>query len=429
MSRQSRRQSILRALGNPQDSNDRRSQSTSARPSSASAPSSRVPCARPSTRRCSRGPDPSAARLLSGPESVGVVGGRRQPNGPAANLLQHRRIGPQPTVVERRRQQRQRPHGRQARPPPASPGWRRATRRQCQWRRASRPVAPTATARRPARPAPCRAGPAPTPTSCRAPCRSMDRAVSPASCNRSPRFPQSSLLRESMCTSTTPGAGLGEASNSSAAIDVPSADAKVTARPLAAAGAGAASTPASITVSLAQVLIDLRTSRYSRTVRPRPTKIARLMSAWPIDTSSRCGSVRNSVRLSQVEIVAGVDAQAELVRQPRGLRVAREARLGRGRPALERARERLGVELDAIGAHVARPTAGRRARRRRTGSRARRPPCSRPMMPPSASRGVSAGQPAWLVISPGCTGHQRALVRPHLQHELEQSRAADRPRC
>src|SRR5262249_34833098 len=42
-----------------------------------------------------------------------------------------------------------------------------------------------------------------------------------------------------------------------------------------------------------------RTSRYSATTVCKPMNSARLMRAWPIDTSSRCGSVRKRTRFSR----------------------------------------------------------------------------------------------------------------------------------
>ena len=42
-----------------------------------------------------------------------------------------------------------------------------------------------------------------------------------------------------------------------------------------------------------------RVRRYSSTTVPNPTKRARLMRAWPIETSSRCGSSRKRIRLSR----------------------------------------------------------------------------------------------------------------------------------
>ena len=61
----------------------------------------------------------------------------------------------------------------------------------------------------------------------------------------------------------------------------------------------------------------------------------------------------------QIEIVAGVDAEAERVRELGGRDVARERLRGARRRPLEGACERLGVELDAIGAEARGPSHGR----------------------------------------------------------------------
>ena len=72
------------------------------------------------------------------------------------------------------------------------------------------------------------------------------------------------------------------------------------------------------------------------------------MSAWPIDASSRCGRSRKSVRFAEIEIVAGVHAEAELVRPGRHAGIELEALTP---PSLvKRAREGFRVELDAIAA-------------------------------------------------------------------------------
>src|SRR5687767_1641138 len=57
----------------------------------------------------------------------------------------------------------------------------------------------------------------------------------------------------------------------------------------------------------------------------------------------------------QVEIMSGVDAQTELVSERGGLDITPEARLGCRGPTLERPREWLGVELDAVRAHLSGP--------------------------------------------------------------------------
>ena len=107
----------------------------------------------------------------------------------------------------------------------------------------------------------------------------------------------------------------------------------------------------------------------------------------------------------EVEIVPGVDAEAERVRQPRRLGVLRErrARAALG-AALERARERLRVELDAVGADRRRPA---NRIRRRVDEEADADPRDRAAADrrPAAARVAGPGrQPAWLVTSPGTTG-------------------------
>ncbi len=104
----------------------------------------------------------------------------------------------------------------------------------------------------------------------------------------------------------------------------------------------------------------------------------------------------------EVEVVAGVDAEAEIVGQLGGGGEAAPARPRRGRRRSP--------------ARTARCTARSAARRRplahRTASRSasmnsdtRTPsPCRRDVIAPSSVREVSVGHPAWLVISPGRTG-------------------------
>ena len=58
----------------------------------------------------------------------------------------------------------------------------------------------------------------------------------------------------------------------------------------------------------------------------------------------------------QIEVVAGVDAETQRVRVLRGLDVLAEHGVRRVNAALERARVRLGVELDAIRADRRRPS-------------------------------------------------------------------------
>ncbi len=145
------------------------------------------------------------------------------------------------------------------------------------------------------------------------------------------------------------------------------------------------------------------------------------MSAWPIDTSSRCGSVRNSGRFSRFEIVAGVDAEAELVREAGGLDVPLETLATLAFAGLERARERLGVELDPLRAHRRGPTDCGRIRIDEQAD----PDAGLLQVLDDAfisSTGVSGGQPAWLVISPARTGTSVHLIRPDLANEVQKIR-------
>ena len=79
------------------------------------------------------------------------------------------------------------------------------------------------------------------------------------------------------------------------------------------------------------------------------------MSAWPIDTSARCGSVRNSVRLARSRSWPALTSRPRVVRESGRGRVPLEARLPVARAAGERVRERLGVELDPLRADRRRP--------------------------------------------------------------------------
>ena len=127
------------------------------------------------------------------------------------------------------------------------------------------------------------------------------------------------------------------------------------------------------------------------------------MIAWPIETSSRYGRWRKSGQVGEVEIVAGVDAEAESVRERGGLGIRGE-RCAAGLVApLERPRERLGVQLDAIGAGRGCPADGvggrvdKQAHAYASGVQAR--DCLGQPLASGPGR-----QPAWLVTSPGTTG-------------------------
>ena len=225
-----------------------------------------------------------------------------------------------------------------------------------------------------------------------APGRSIASAVIFASARRWATASQSSLGRPSIGTSTTAGAGRCEALEERTALTVrPSSARNVTPRPAANAGdairqisriadpkgpaphdpvrAAGSSVRAHGQGRAALHRQTARTSRYSRTLCARPTNSAWLISAWPIDTSSRCGRRRNID-----EIVRDRDR----VRRSRRGRARAQVSAARGvigerracaaaSPTLERARKRLGVQLDAVGAHSRRPADGVLVRDRRRG--------------------------------------------------------------
>ncbi len=115
--------------------------------------------------------------------------------------------------------------------------------------------------------------------------------------------------------------------------------------------------------------------------------------------------MRNRVRLSRSRSCPALIAQTERVGQLRGGNVGLEAggwRPHSSRPG-ERARERFGVELHAIGAHRRRPP--NRLRHRIDKEADPDAAIVQPsMISTIISRGVLADHPAWLVISPGLTG-------------------------
>ena len=89
--------------------------------------------------------------------------------------------------------------------------------------------------------------------------------------------------------------------------------------------------------------------------------------------------------------------------------------------ALERARKRLGVQLDAVGAHICRPPIG--ASSGSTNRLTRTPAHADQRRRAQAGRAACRrDQPAWLVISPGMDRHERALIRLDRVHELQQIR-------
>ena len=128
----------------------------------------------------------------------------------------------------------------------------------------------------------------------------------------------------------------------------------------------------------------------------------------------------------QIEIVAGVDAEAEGSRQPRRLHVHLERTAGLIGAALEGTGERLGVKLHAIGAerrgepHGVRLRLDEQAhanavRLQRRGSR-------------PADLGLRAGAPARLARDlPWRDRDERALIRADLQHQRQQDPAAGSP--
>ena len=162
-------------------------------------------------------------------------------------------------------------------------------------------------------------------------------------------------------------------------------------------------------------------ARYSFTTRPRPTKIARLMSAWPIDTSSRCGSVLNSVRFFRSRSCPALTPTPSS--KARFDAAAYFAKLADAavRAALERPRERLGVQLDAIGAHRLRPSNRGRLRIDKQADanavRLQRPDDARERI------GRRVGGPAGFARNlAGLHRHERALIGLDREHQVEKTR-------
>src|SRR5947207_11275304 len=185
------------------------------------------------------------------------------------------------------------------------------------------------------------------------PGRSIASARMFASASRCPIASQSSLGRPSIGTSTTAGAGRCEGSNTVALIVRPSSARNET--PLPAANTGDA----------------MRRKRRTPVFTRAPSggeHIKEFAHALAEADKKRVADERVADRhlvevrqppehheVVEIEIVPGVDAQAQRMRKLRGTRVGGE-RLARLRFAvLERARERLGVQLHAIGAHLRRP--------------------------------------------------------------------------
>ena len=98
------------------------------------------------------------------------------------------------------------------------------------------------------------------------------------------------------------------------------------------------------------------TSRYSRMARSRPTKTARLINAWPIDTSARCGSSRKSTRFCKFKSCPAFTPSPRLSASLATSAYAPKAAASLVRPAIEGVRVRLGVQLDAGRADRCRPS-------------------------------------------------------------------------
>ena len=109
------------------------------------------------------------------------------------------------------------------------------------------------------------------------------------------------------------------------------------------------------------------------------------------------------VEVREIEIVTRIDAEAEVVRQRRRCSVGVEALLRCLRAVAEGARERLGVELDAIRGERRGPPHGCGSGSTKTLTRMPAP-CRSPTIRRIRSTGVSAAHPAWLVTSPARTG-------------------------
>ena len=100
----------------------------------------------------------------------------------------------------------------------------------------------------------------------------------------------------------------------------------------------------------------------------------------------------------QVEVVAGVHAEAAVVRASGGVRrTARGCAVSSVATASERPRERLRVKLHAVARRCRRPSPPRPARDRRTGSRARRATAGPSTTAAHLADGVSwpASRPGW----------------------------------
>ena len=163
--------------------------------------------------------------------------------------------------------------------------------------------------------------------------RPADRSQAPvmfASASRWPPLSQSSFGRPSIGTSTTAGAGRCDGSKTNALIVRPSSARNVTPRPAANAGdairqisriADPKGPRRTVPSRAALHCHPARTSRNSRTLCARPTNSAWLMSAWPIDTSSRCGRRRNSTRLSRSRSWPALTPRPRAVRERRGARI------------------------------------------------------------------------------------------------------------
>src|SRR5580765_2219322 len=126
----------------------------------------------------------------------------------------------------------------------------------------------------------------------------------------------------------------------------------------------------------------------------------------------------------QIEIVSGIDAQTEFVREPRRRHVARE-RLPAGRLArFEGPREGLGIQLDPIRAEPRGPA--HRFRLRLDEDADANPGLLEPRDDAPELVNLSDGRvrrPSGVTRDfARCGRHERALSRLHLQHEVDQRR-------
>src|SRR5438445_3413575 len=146
-----------------------------------------------------------------------------------------------------------------------------------------------------------------------------------------------------------------------------------------------------------------RTARYSRTTESRPTNSARDMRAWPMDTSSRRGRSRKSIRLWRSRSWPALTPRQRDAASPAdSAYTAKERRASRAPRSNARANGSVYSSTRSAPLEAAnRMASGRGSTKRLT------------RMPPDFNALIASGnrssarpsvQPAWLVISPGATG-------------------------